>query len=237
MAQRTEAADGELPGQPVRHYMLGDQIKDRLLTLIMEGGLAPGERIVETQIAREFGISQGPVREALRDLAALGLVELQPYRGARVRKPTRSEHLEVMRVRTELEVLAAREAAGRISAEVAETLRRLSREMAEASRAGNVHDHALKNTEFHATIIHASGNRTLERVWMMLQPFAQTYLTVTVAGLNPAGHYVDLHGPILEALLSGDPSLAEEAIREHLRVNEEMVRSAGGDEVYSREAG
>lgn len=235
MAQRAER-DPEAGGpyaQPVKHYMLGDQIKDRLLTSIMEGDLAPGERIVETQIAREFGISQGPVREALRDLAALGLVELQPYRGARVRKPTRSEHLEAMRVRTELEVLAAREAAGKLSDYDADRLRRLCSEMEAASRAGDVHDHALMNTGFHAAMMQAAGNRTLERVWMMLQPFAQTYLTVTVAGLNPAGHYIDLHGPILEALLSGDPELAEEAIREHGRANEATVRDADGTDVYS----
>jgi DNA-binding GntR family transcriptional regulator len=238
MAQRAERdprAD-EYPAQPVKHYMLGDQIKDRLLTSIMEGEFAPGERIVETQIAREFGISQGPVREALRDLAALGLVELQPYRGARVRKPTREEHLEAMRVRTELEVLAARDATGKLSAEATDRLRRLCAEMEQASRAGSLHDHALKNTEFHATMMLAAGNRTLERVWMMLQPFAQTYLTVTVAGLSPAGDYVDLHGPILEALLSGDPDLAEGAIREHGRVNEAMVLGADDAGVYSTSA-
>jgi DNA-binding GntR family transcriptional regulator len=239
MAQRGSggAQRDDLTAQPVHHYMLGDQIKDWLLTSIMEGELAPGERIVETQIAREFGISQGPVREALRDLAALGLVELQPYRGARVRQPTRAEHLEAMGVRTELEVMAAREAAGKLSDDDADRLRRLCSEMEAASRAGHVHDHALKNTEFHATVIYASGNRTLERVWMMLQPFAQTYLTVTVAGLNPGGHYVDVHGPILEALLSGDPELAEEALREHGRVNEAMVRNADGSDVYYGDAG
>jgi DNA-binding GntR family transcriptional regulator len=216
--------------------MLGDQIKDRLLTSIMEGELAPGERIVETQIARELGISQGPVREALRDLAALGLVELQPYRGARVRQPTRTEHLEAMRVRTELEVLAAREAAGRLTDEDATRLRLLCSEMEAAYRAGSVHDHALKNTEFHATVIHASGNRTLERVWMMLQPFAQTYLTVTVAGLKPADQYVDLHGPILDALLSGDPDLVERALREHGRANETMVRNADGSDAHTEDS-
>lgn len=229
---RDDADVVELAAEPVRHYMLGDQIKDRLLTLIMEGGLAPGERIVETQIARDLGISQGPVREALRDLAALGLVELQPYRGARVRQPTREEHLEAMRVRTELEVLAAREAAGRLSDEAVAKMRRLTAEMGAAARAGDVHGHAIKNTEFHATAVRASGNRTLERVWMMLQPFAQTYLTVTVSGLAPAERYVDLHTPILEALRSGDPDLAEAAIREHGRVNEAMVRAAAAG-VYS----
>jgi DNA-binding GntR family transcriptional regulator len=239
MAQRADRGDRpedvELPGQPVRHYMLGDQIKDRLLTLIMEGDLPPGSRIVETQIAREFGISQGPVREALRDLAALGLVELQPYRGARVRQPTREEHLEAMSVRTELEAMAAREATGNLSEEAIGRLRRLAEEMARASAAGDVHGHALKNTEFHATVVRAAKNQTLERVWTMLQPFAQTYLTATVAGLTPTGHYVDLHTPILEALLSGDPDRAEAAIREHSKVNEEMVLRAAGADLYSRE--
>ena len=227
------AEGGELPGEPVKHYMLGDQIKDRLLTSIMEGELAPGARIVETQLAGELGISQGPVREALRDLATLGLVELQPYRGARVRQPTREEHLEAMRVRTEIESMAAREAAGRLTGEDAQKLRRLNEEMARSAAQGDAHEHALKNTEFHATVVRASGNRTLERVWLMLQPFAQTYLTTTMTGLAAAGHYIDLHSPILEALLAGDPDGADEAMRFHGRETVALVEEAEAGDVDS----
>lgn len=216
---------GDPPVESVRHYMLGDQIKDRLLTWIMEGDLPPGSRIVETRIARELGISQGPVREALRDLATLGLVELQPYRGARVRMPTIEEHLEAIVVRGELEALAAREVAGRLTEAQVDELRRLNQEMRDLATAGDLHGHAVKNTEFHATIVRASGNQTLQRVWAMVQPFAQTYLTVTVAHLAPTPEYVDRHAPILEALIAGDPEAADEAMREHGRANAALIKA------------
>lgn len=208
---------------PIRHLMLGDQIKDHLLTQILEGALAPGERIVETRIARELGISQGPVREALRDLATLGLVDLQPYRGARVRQPSLDEQLEAMRVRAELEAMAAREAAGKLTPNQIAELRRLNDEMSALAASGDTHGHAVKNTEFHAIVVEASGNQTLERVLALLQPLAQTYLTVSVGGLSPPQVYALRHASILDALIAGDPAAAEEAMRSHGRANVEMV--------------
>ena len=67
--------------------VLSDAVKDRLLEQIVDGTYPPGSRIVETRVARELGTSQAPVREALRDLEALGVVEISPFRGARVRRP------------------------------------------------------------------------------------------------------------------------------------------------------
>lgn len=209
----------------VRRSMLGDQIKDRLLTWILEGTLAPGERIVETRIARELGISQGPVREALRDLATLGLVDLQPYRGARVRQPTVEEHIEAMQVRVELEAMAARLAAGRVTDELIGTLRRLIGEMEQLSAAGDAYGLALKDTEFHGAVVRTAGNATLERLWSMLEPFAQTYLTATRTGLDTPDHYAERHRPILTALVAGDAEEVDEAVRSHGAANVAMVRA------------
>jgi DNA-binding GntR family transcriptional regulator len=76
---------------PISRSVLSDQVKDRLLQAILAGEYPPGSRIVETRVAQELGTSQAPVREALRDLEALGLVQITAYRGARVRRPTRAE--------------------------------------------------------------------------------------------------------------------------------------------------
>ena len=69
----------------VNRAMLRDQIKDVLLQRILDGEYSPGQRIVETRVAEEFGVSQAPVREALRELEILRLVVSEPFRGARVR--------------------------------------------------------------------------------------------------------------------------------------------------------
>ncbi len=213
---------------PVRPYMLGDQIKDRLLTMIMEGELAPGERIVETRIARDLGISQGPVREALRDLAGLGLVDLQPYRGARVREPTLEEHLGAMQVRVELEAMAARLAVERADRDVVDELRVLIDEMRALSAAGDAHGLAIKDTEFHGVVVRTAGNQTLERLWSMLEPFAQTYLTATVTGLDTPDRYAERHNRIVDALADRDVAAVDEAVRSHGAANVAMVREAAG---------
>ncbi len=83
--------------------MLSEQVKGRLLQAILDGRYPPGARIVETRVAREFGTSQAPVREALRDLEALGVVETAPFKGARVRRPSTEELLEAFDVRAILE--------------------------------------------------------------------------------------------------------------------------------------
>jgi DNA-binding GntR family transcriptional regulator len=208
--------------EPVKHYMLGDQVKDQILTRILEGELSPGSRIVETRIARELGTSQGPVREALRDLATLGLVDLQPYRGARVRKPTTQELQEAMTVRAELEAVAATEASATMTEESLGELRRLVAEMCELAAAGVVPAYVRKNTEFHRTVMRASGNRTLERLWELLEPFARTYITAAASGVSAERSYRS-HIGIVDALASGDARRAADAMRLHSRETQRLV--------------
>src|SRR5262245_64764218 len=111
MSRSFEADDGT-----VQRSVLSEQVKGRLLQAILDGRYPPGARIVETRVARELGTSQAPVREALRDLEALGVVEISPFRGARVRRPGLEELLEAYAVRAELEAMAARLALPRLPA-------------------------------------------------------------------------------------------------------------------------
>jgi DNA-binding GntR family transcriptional regulator len=207
----------------MRPSMLGDQIKEHLLAGILAGDFAPGERIVETRVARELGVSQGPVREALRDLATLGLVELQPYRGARVRRPDTDEIRQAMGVRAELEALAAAEACRRLGASGLAHLKSLVGEMVESAAAGRIEAYVQRNTEFHRALIRASGNRTLERLWEQLGPFARTYMTAAASGLD-AGRIRRSHLTVVRALASRDPAAAAAAMREHSREAQELLR-------------
>jgi len=215
--EERRAGAGRQPGpSPVRHHMLGDQVKEHLLTAILVGDFAPGERIVETRIARDLGISQGPVREALRDLAVLGLVELEPYRGARVRRPSTAEFQEAMGVRAELEALAAMAACPRAAREDLAVLGEMVEEMSALAAAGDMKTYVRRNTEFHRAVVRLSGNRTLARLWELLEPFARTYITATAAPVDTAWVRRS-HLRIVEALASGDPVAAAAIMREHSR--------------------
>ena len=200
---------------PFNRSSLREQIKDVILQRIVEGSLEPGSRIVETRIAQELGVSQGPVREALRDLEQLGCVVHEPNRGCSVRDFSLEELLEAFPVRAALEALAARLAAERITkAELAE-LEQLLERMTKAARRGDAHDQSQANASFHATIVRAARNRTLERQWQMLEPYSRTYLTVSRPGIDLV-FLSDRHVPILNALRRRDPAAAAEAMREHL---------------------
>jgi DNA-binding GntR family transcriptional regulator len=199
---------------PISRSVLSDQVKDRLLQGILTGHYPPGSRIVETRVAQELGTSQAPVREALRDLEALGVVEIAAYRGARVRRPTRSELLEAFVIRTELESLAARIALPRITDADLDELQGYIDEMHRAVGAVDAHAEALADARFHGRIVDISANATLGRVWRHLEPFSRTYITIFIPGADLA-RIADLHLPILEALRSRDPQLACDALRRH----------------------
>ena len=210
--------------------VLADQVRDRLLEGILSGHYPPDARIIETQVARELGTSQAPVREALRGLEALGVVEITPFRGARVRRPTRREILEAYTVRSTLEALAARSAVPRMTdADVADLAWHLDA-MRAAARRDDGHALAEADARFHGRIVELAGNGTLERVWRTLEPFSRTYITLVVPGADPTWS-ADLHAPILAAIERRDVDEVVETLHRHFEeVSDNMARRWPDDE-------
>ena len=149
----------------------------------------PDSRIVETQVARELGTSQAPVREALRGLEALGVVEITPFRGARVRRPSRGARSSrptpsdrpSSRSRARLAVPAHDRRRPRGARPVTST------RCAPAARNDDGHGVAEADARFHARIVELADNGTLERVWRSLEPFSRTYITLVVPGRIRSG--------------------------------------------------
>jgi DNA-binding GntR family transcriptional regulator len=198
----------------VSRRVLADQVKDRLLEGILNGHYAPDSRIIETKVARELGTSQAPVREALRGLEALGVIEITPFRGARVRRPSRGEIIEAYAVRSTLEALAGRLAVPRMTdADVAELAGQLEA-MRAAARNDDGHGVAEADARFHGRIVELADNRTLERVWRTLEPFSRTYITLVVPGADPAWS-ANLHAPILAAIERRDTEEVVRALQRH----------------------
>ncbi|MCU0506499.1 MAG: GntR family transcriptional regulator [Chloroflexi bacterium] len=198
----------------VSRSVLAEQVKDRLLQDILAGRYAPHSRIVETRVAKELGTSQAPVREALRGLEALGVVEIMPFRGARVRRPSASELLEAYVVRSELEALGAQLGVPRMSDDDLAELEALGEAMQKAAAVGDRHEVAVADASFHARLLAMAGNATLERVWRSLEPFSRTYITLVAPGAD-AHWTADLHPAILRALRTRDPEQVVAALRRH----------------------
>ncbi len=205
--------------------LLAEQVKDRLLQDILAGRYPPHSRIVETRVARELGTSQAPVREALRGLEALGLVEILPFRGARVRRPSVTELLEAYAVRSELEALGARLGVPRMTDADLADLEALGDEMQRAASGEDRHGVAVADASFHARLLSLAGNATLGRVWQSLEPYSRTYITLVAPGAD-AHWTADLHPSILRALRERDPEQVEAALRRHFE--EASAHLAGG---------
>ncbi len=198
----------------IARSVLADKVKDRLLQDILSGRYPAHARIVETRVAKELGTSQAPVREALRGLEALGVVEISPFRGARVRRPSAAELLEAYAVRCELESLGARLAVPHITDADLELLQADFDELQGIAPEGDPHAVALADAQFHGHIMRMAGNATLQRLWRSLEPFSRTYITLIAPGVDPTW-IGDLHVPILRALQRRDPEAVVRALHGH----------------------
>jgi len=201
--------------------VLSDQVKEILLKRILDGEYSPGDRLVEMHIAQEFEISQAPVREALRELEALGFVESEPYRGTRVRAVTKSELTEIYPVRAALEEVAARAAAVHLAGNV-EALEAELEAMLAAAEKGDLYEEVQHDVEFHRLIVGASGNRVLQDMWRSLRIEARTLISVLKAHIG-GYELAELHRPVLEALAEGDAEKAGSLLRNHVEYFGELI--------------
>jgi DNA-binding GntR family transcriptional regulator len=209
---RTGAGDGAAPFSRV---ILREQVRDLLLARILSGEYPPGSRLVETRIAQELGISQAPLREALRDLEQLGCVVHEPFRGCSVRELSIDDLLEAFPVRAALESVAARLAAPQITDDELDLLDGFVQTMRAAGADGDVLAESTADAAFHATIVQAARNRVLARQWEQLQPHARTFISITLPA-SDRGPVAERHLPIVDALRGRDPERAASAMHDHL---------------------
>jgi DNA-binding GntR family transcriptional regulator len=195
-----------------------------VLDRIVQGHYRPGERIVEFKLAKELGLSQSPVREGLRELAAVGIVTIHPRRGARVRLPSAKELADVSLVRAEIDALAARLAAGRVPDATLETLGELVDLMLDRLDAGDFSGVTEADVRFHHLIAEASENHALVRAFDQLAPFARTFITLTLPDVDVRGIVLE-HRPILDALRARDADRAAEAARAHQLSVSELLQT------------
>lgn len=152
-------------------------IKDYIQKQIAAGVYRPGDRIVETQLAREMNVSQAPVREAILELVSLGLLEERPYSGHMVRQMGPAEIEDIYQTRAVVEEYAARLAADRATPEQLAEMKRLLQEM-DANRDLDRFVH--QDMDFHSLVMDAAGSAALKRAWSMLRMAEWTYLAAAV---------------------------------------------------------
>ncbi len=207
--------DGANGNNLLPRLVLSEQIKEVLIDAIMSGKLRPGQRVVESSMARQLGVSQAPVREAIRDLVLMGFLETEPYKGTTVRLFTPEGLHEVYTVRAALESLAARLAASRLTEDDIHVLRKILDDMIEAGKNREADRMIRLDTEFHSTIMRISGNKLLYQLLQTLRFGYWTIVTTRISSYN-LEELATRHGELLEALETHDPEKASRAMQRHI---------------------
>jgi DNA-binding GntR family transcriptional regulator len=189
---------------------------DALREAIVRGDLAPEARLVEADLSTTFEMSRGAVRTALIRLEQEGLVVREPHRGARVRKVSDEEAVEILQARAVLEGLAVRQAAERIDDAGVARLRGCLERQRELLELGNLLGASDANADLHAAFLELSGHGTAVRLIHALnsQTVRYQYRTILIPG-RPAASVAE-HTAIVEAVAAGRPDEAESAMRRHL---------------------
>ncbi|MET8005508.1 GntR family transcriptional regulator [Nonomuraea glycinis] len=192
---------------------LARQIRDSLVAGIVSGHFGPGERLVETRLAATYGTSQAPVREALRELEAMRLVETQPRRGTFVRPFVQETLRESYVVRAALEETATRLTllAGTVPVEA---MRADVAAMRAAAESGDREASARASVSFHRRIVEAARNELLKLTWESLQIEARTSVTMVAAEVD-LHDIVQDHAELLAAIEDGDLEVACRHARDH----------------------
>jgi DNA-binding GntR family transcriptional regulator len=194
-----------------------DRLRDAIVERILVGTYPAGMRLKELALAAEFRVSQAPVREALRELEAFGLVQSERYRGARVRAADMQELREAYELRALIEDRAAQLAAPCPPA-VVDFLSRMF-EIMKRTLGVNENDereHAAAATAFHRAIVVASGNATFLRTWDALHWEIRTRVALRQLRDRKANvkMFMDMHAQVLRHLKDGDGVTAGRVLRD-----------------------
>ncbi len=206
---------------------LAERVKEQLAQAIVSGEILPGVTLDEGDIATRYGVSRTPVREAIRDLAAMGLVQVRPHRGAIVTRPEPQQLAHMFEVMADLEGLCAGRAARCMSIFEREELGRVQAHLGKMVRDNDIPGYRVANEEFHSTIYEGCHNRYLIEITLAtrrrLSPFRRAQF---MSAGRLARSYAE-HDVIVSAIMRADEAGASAAMRAHILVVENTFEQMG----------
>lgn len=207
---------GERRDAPAQSSLPGTSIAGRIEALVLSGELLPGAKLDERALAERFAVSRTPVREALRQLASTGLIELKPNRGAFVAEVTPERLEEMFVAMAEMEATCARLSAMSMTPVERRGLQRLHERMGGMAEAGEVEAFRTANETFHALIYAGAHNSLLEEATAALRRRVAAYRRAQFrnAGRLPRSHAE--HEAVVKAVLAGEPARAHAAMLMHV---------------------
>ena len=199
----------------IQKSTLRQDVSDRIRESIFNNELKPGERIVETKIAKELGVSQSPVREAIMELELMGLIETKPFIGSYVKVLSKKDIEDAYKLREYLEMLAASEAAVRISDMQLNEMEDLIKKMRSAAETHMVKGFIELDISFHRMIINIADNALLKRIWEQVNIAQWTFITAKISKRS-LPDLADRHEQIYKCLKVHDSEEASKCIKSHI---------------------
>ncbi len=212
-----------------RPVPLRQSVYEALVEFVVGGTLQPGQHLVETELARQLGVSRQPVREALHRLEAEGWVDLRPSQGAFVHVPTDQEVDQLLDVRELLEAETARLAARSASPEAILRLRAIWHEGVGAVESGVVERAVTANNAFHSALAEMAGNAVLAELADIVGRRVRWYYRL-VAPLRGHESWAE-HLDMIDAVEAGDQERAILIARRHTERTRTAYHRPAGDEV------
>lgn len=197
-----------------------EMVRETLRRAILSGDIPPGSVLVQTVLAQQLQVSTTPVREALRDLAAEGLISLDAHKSAIVLPGSLDEMEEIYSLRLLLEPYCVRQAIKRITEKEIEEAARIHERMLATERAA---EWLALNSSFHKVLTDAAGSPRLSAILKGLREGAQVYIAMRVCGPAEIASGNREHAAILEAFRSRDEKAACAAILGHLETTRRMA--------------
>jgi len=209
----------------VSHKSLREAALSAIRQAIVHGDLKPGQRLVESDIAEQMGISRAPVREALRQLETEGLVAGEPHRGTFVAKLSTTDLWEIYTLRATLEGMAVRLATKQISEETLTQLHQAVDGMAQAAREGDLPRLATQDMAFHETLCRSAGHTRLLNIWQSMAIQIRTFIDLASRLCLPPDEVVQLHADVIEHIQNGRTEEAAQTLTHHiLKVGECIIQ-------------
>jgi DNA-binding GntR family transcriptional regulator len=199
------------------------QIQAALADDIVHGRIAPGEPLDETRLAAVFGVSRTPIREAIRQLEAIGLAEARPHRGAVAARISAERLDEMFAVMAELEAVCARSSALSMTPAERRALEAVQAEGGQLIASGSVSDYSEYNSRFHDTIYAGSHNGYLAELTLSVRRRVAPFRKAQFESLGRLSKSHLEHERVVRAILRGDGEAAAREMRTHLAVVREAV--------------
>jgi DNA-binding GntR family transcriptional regulator len=206
----------EAPGEPWRRRTRAEELRLQLADDIVRGSLPPGAALDESELARRFSVSRTPVREAIRMLAASGLVEVRAHRAAVVARPTPNQLAGMFEVMAELESLCAGFAAERMSGAERQALETAHEKLRVLIQSGDPQSYHEINEAFHGAIYAGAHNSYLAELTLATRGRVQPFRRAQFRNLGRLANSHVEHDRVVQTILRGERVLAAQAMYAHI---------------------